>query len=337
MDQKIKIPYAVLNYEEIITKGYYYIDKTNYIEKLEQYKAPVFLRPRRFGKTLFCSVLKNYYDINNVNNFSKLFAKTYIGQHPTVEKNAYLVLSFNFSKVAVANNIKEIEQSFTNICLNAITSFLKYYENYFSNFILKKDDKISDILDNINNYRQNYNLPELFIIIDEYDNFTNQLIQSNNDSLYKQITSDIAFFKTFFKVIKAGIEECNIKRCYITGVLPITIDDLTSGFNVAELITLNAKFSNLLGFTEDDVNEYLVKIFTDYAFEQKNFLLIKTILQKYYNGYLFINGKQKLYNSTIIAYFFKEFIDNNGNIPEFFIDTNIKTDLNWLERLTLKT
>ena len=334
MKKRLRIPYAVANFERIQEQGYYFVDKTKYIEQLERYDAPVFLRPRRFGKTLLCSVLECYYDVNRANKFDALFGDTYIGKNPTEEKSSCMVLRFNFSEVSTGKTVEIIEESFSSICKSEFSTFISYYREYLQDVDLN-EQKVSNILKAILEQVEKNNLPPLYIIVDEYDNFTNQLIQSHNDGLYNSLTNpdSDSFLKSFFKVIKAGLESNAVRRCYITGVLPITIDDLTSGFNVAEIITLKEQFTSMLGFTESEMETYLDAVFEAYEFDRTHFEVIKTILKKYYNGYKFSPTAETLYNSTILTFFIKQFVMDGGTIPEDFIDHNIRTDVNWVKRL----
>lgn len=329
----VKIPYAVSNYEEAIRDSYYLVDKTDYLPELEKYKVPVFLRPRRFGKTLLCSMLECYYDINHKDQFDELFGHTLIAHHPTPERNSCLVMRFNFSKIQITDDIKYIEENFISECHGVYKSFLINYHSYFENFELEKGNS-SKSLSTILKFISDLHLPPAYIIIDEYDNFTNQLIQSHQDGLYQDLTTSDSFFRTFFKVIKAGTEDLSVRRCYITGVLPITIDDLTSGFNIAEILTLEPHFISMLGFTQTEVDAYLKRVFDDYGFETSQLEFIRKLMKSYYNGYRFGINSPELYNSTIITFFLKKFVLGNGEIPQDFIDDNIKTDTSWIRRLT---
>lgn len=329
----IKIPYAVSNYEKIVRENYYWIDNSKYIVELERYTAPVFLRPRRFGKTLLCSILECYYDINRKDQFNELFGHTVIGDHPTPERNTCLTMRFNFSEVKVSDDKTLLERNFNLICSAAFQEFISAYQNYFPEFLFPEVDA-SNQLKMILSLIKTNQLPPVYIIIDEYDNFTNQLIQSHQDDLYCYLTTGDSFFRTFFKVVKAGTEDLTVRRCYITGVLPITIDDLTSGFNIAEILTLKPNFITMLGFTQSEVDLYLERIFSDYGFDRNRLELIRSILKSYYNGYRFSTDSEELYNSTIITFFLKDFVLGNGQLPQEFIDDNIKTDTNWIRRLT---
>ena len=330
-----RIPYGIGNFEQLINENYYFVDKTKYIQNLENYTAPVFLRPRRFGKTLWCSILECYYDINKKADFETLFGDTFIGKNPTDERNQCLVLRLNFSKVEVILEMQQLKEKFFNVCNSSLHLFVSYYSNYFSNFKFESNSAI-DNLTKIMIFIKEHNLPQLYIIIDEYDNFSNQLILSQQTGLYENLTGNDSFFKTFFKVIKAGTEDLSIRRVYITGVLPITIDDLTSGFNIAEIITLEESFTNMLGFTQSEVEIYLNEIFDIYNFDYNNLEMIIQLVKEYYNGYQFQLDQETIYNSTIISFFIKKFILKNGKIPLEFIDPNLKTDVSWIRRLTLR-
>ncbi len=331
-----KVPYAIANFEQMQNENYYFVDKTKYLEKLELYNTPLFLRPRRFGKTLLCSIQECYYDIKRKDKFDELFGDTYIGKTPTPEHNKYMVMRFNFSTIGVSEDINFIEHNFNVVTGNVLDGFIHYYSNYFKDFVLRRGDTTISQLDDILQYVRNKNLPQVYLIIDEYDNFTNQLITSNNDTLYKRLTSENSFLKTFFKKLKEATESQAVKRVFITGVLPITIDDLSSGFNIAEIITLKKPFLSMLGFTQEEVDKYLEMIENEYDFDQQLTKPIKGILKNYYDGYQFAENANPLYNSTIISYFFKNFVMDEGEIPRSFIDTNLKTDISWIRRLTLK-
>nr|WP_320016246.1 AAA family ATPase [uncultured Desulfobacter sp.] len=190
----IKIPYAVGSYEEIQEQGYYYVDKTRYIAALEQWKVPVFLRPRRFGKSLWCSTLECFYDINRKDKFESLFGNTWIGKNPTPLKNSFMVLRLNFSVVTVKPDMACIEDSFNFTQSARIKTFVSYYKNLFGKFPDISDSSIADQLQFIIESVMDNNLPPLYIIIDEYDNFSNQLITTRNDDLYKELTSGDSFF-----------------------------------------------------------------------------------------------------------------------------------------------
>lgn len=336
MSRNLKIPYSVGSFEEIVSDNYYLVDKTSHIRTLENYKIPVFLRPRRFGKTLWCSTLECYYDINRKDKFTTLFSGLDIGKEPTELRSSLMVMRFNFSKVSVDMDISKLKASFSDICFTLLGSFLLYYKSYFNNrIIIDKSKDLSTVLDQIIVDVKLNNLPPLYIIIDEYDNFSNQLITAHRDDLYNDLTTGDSFLRTFFKVIKDGVESQAVGKVFITGVLPITMDDLTSGFNIAEIITLNNEFHNMLGFTQNEVDKYLEAVFEAGDIDTSTLDETRLLLKEYYNGYKFLeNSDETIYNSTILTYYLKHFLLSGGKPPRDMIDPNVKTDVSWIERLS---
>jgi hypothetical protein len=329
------VPYAIANFEELIEGNYYFVDKTAYIRLLEKYKVPVFLRPRRFGKTLYCSILECYYDVDRAAKFDSLFGGLDIGNSPTGERNSCLVLRLNFSKVEVRASYEAIEKSFNNVCRNSFGSFVSKYGQALG--LSEKeilDTTASGFLDAILRAIQIKKAPRLFIIIDEYDNFTNQLITARLDSLYHDLTAGDSFLRTFFKVIKSGCEDDSIKRVFITGVLPVTIDDLTSGFNIAQILTLKPEFENMLGFIQSEVDLYLDAIFREYAYPAERKKELCETLRSHYNGYRFrADAEETLYNSTSLNYYLQNMTLGNGRQPRELVDENLRMDIGWLEAL----
>jgi len=212
---KKRVLYGTANYEEIVQKNGYFVDKTAYIEKLEEVGNPVFLRPRRFGKSLLCRMLECYYDIN------------------------LLVLHLDFSTIEPTGMASDIENHFNHICNSRMKMVVGRNQPWFKGQVsIDVKDKTSSNLQSILNLiLQNDDLPPLYVIIDEYDNFANQLITAHKDHLYHELTADDSFLKTFFKTLKEGRKTGAIANVFITGVLPITIDDMASGYNIANFIT----------------------------------------------------------------------------------------------------
>ncbi|HHL19439.1 MAG TPA: AAA family ATPase, partial [Thiothrix sp.] len=227
---KKRVLYSVANYAEIVRDQGYFIDKTHYLAKLERVKNPVFLRPRRFGKSLWCSIQQYYYDLSYADQFETLFGHTWIGQHPTGNQNQFIVLSLNFSVIEPSTSIEQIEQNFKRHCNSALYYLRDSYKTLLKDMPeIDREAAVSNNLTDLLRYLKNNRLPPIYLIIDEYDNFANQLVVANKDTLYRQLTADDGFFKTFFKTLKAGRESGAIYNVFITGVLPITIDDMASG------------------------------------------------------------------------------------------------------------
>ncbi|MBF0227374.1 MAG: AAA family ATPase [Desulfobacterales bacterium] len=332
---KKRILYGSADYEEIVRNNGYFIDKTQYIRKIEIIENAVFLRPRRFGKSLWCRILECYYNINKKDDFEKLFGYTYIGKNPTPLRNSFFVLHLDFSVISLGKTITDIEDSFNIICNSRMKTMIGLAKAWFQDKIeLPDHSRASDNLKRILDFIEQNHFPTLYVIIDEYDNFANQLIVSHKDNLYRQLTSDDSFFKTFFKTLKEGRKTGSIANVFITGVLPITIDDLASGFNIARFITLNPKFENMLGFTHSEVDTLIDEIYKDYDINPSTRSLVNDLIKTHYNGYHFVNSNgEAVYNSTILMYFLVEFSELKS-IPKQLTDLNLKTDISWVKRLT---
>ena len=331
----ITIPYAVANYAEIRDRGFYYVDKTDYIPRLEAYKAPVFLRPRRFGKSLLVSTLAHYYDRTLAHRFEDLFGGTYIGSHPTPEHNRYMIIRYDFSAMVMADNMEGLEQNFNILNRGPVEIMVTHNRDLFGDFQFSTRENATQMLEEVLAYARAHDLPPVYILIDEYDNFTNQLLTSYNDPLYEKVTTADSFLRTFFKVIKKGIGEGSIRTCFCTGVLPVTMDDLTSGYNIAEILTLESDFINMLGFTHAEADAYLRYVLDKYTGSQERYDEIWQLIVNNYDGYRFSPKGEKLFNATILTYFLKNFATRHGEVPEEMIDENLRTDIGWLRRLTL--
>ena len=332
---RITIPYAVANYAEMRDRGFYYVDKTDYIPRLEAYKAPVFLRPRRFGKSLLVSTLAHYYDRTLAHRFEDLFGGTYIGSHPTPEHNRYMIIRYDFSAMVMADNMEGLEQNFNILNRGPVEIMVTHNRDLFGDFQFSTRENAAQMLEEALAYARAHDLPPVYILIDEYDNFTNQLLTSYNDPLYEKVTTADSFLRTFFKVIKKGIGEGSIRTCFCTGVLPVTMDDLTSGYNIAEILTLESDFINMLGFTHAETDAYLRYVLDKYTGSQERYDEIWQLIVNNYDGYRFSPKGEKLFNATILTYFLKKFAVNKGEVPEEMIDENLRTDIGWLRRLTL--
>lgn len=332
---KITIPYAVADFVDMRERGFYYVDKTKFIPGLEDYNAPVFLRPRRFGKSLLVSTLACYYDRTKAKRFEELFGGTWIGKHPTPEHNRYMIIRYDFSKMVMADTMAELEQNFNILNRAPVEIMVTHNRDVFGDFQFSQRKNAMQMLEEVLGYVREHELPKVYILIDEYDNFTNQLLTSYKDPLYEQVTTNDSFLRTFFKIIKGGIGEGSIRTCFCTGVLPVTMDDLTSGYNIAEILTLHPNFLNMLGFTYAETEEYLHYVLEKYTGSLERFDEIWELIVNNYDGYRFHPNKEKLFNSTILTYFFKNFATMDGAIPEVMIDENLRTDINWIRRLTL--
>ena len=335
MIQKMTIPYAMADFLRLRTEGNYYVDKTMFIPSLEKYSSPVYLRPRRFGKSLLCSTLYYYYERTQASRFGELFGSTWIGRNPTEKQGQMIVIRFNFSKMAVCNNMEGMEKNFNDLNRHPVDIAAYHNRDILPGFEFSDKSSASKMLEDLLAYIRHNNAPKAYIIIDEYDNFTNQLLTECKDGLYEDVTTGDSFLRTFFKVIKAGIEEGTIDTCFCTGVLPVTMDDLTSGFNIAQIITLKPDFYAMLGFTHDEAKDYLNYVLDTYVGSREQFDELWSLIISNYDGYRFLPDGEKLFNSTILTYFFQNFVTDGNKIPRELIDENLRTDIKWFRRLAM--
>lgn len=331
-------PYGISNFETIIDEQRYYVDKTHYIEKLEQFNFPVFLRPRRFGKSLFTDMLRAYYDKKMAPRFDALFGKLYIGKNPTHRRNSYYFLSLNFSGMGdwTEGNRNFAKQQFDQNCLQSISWFIYYYKAEFG----VDDEFIAALKDD---YRNNsagalkvaINLViavqgKMYLVIDEYDSLTNAMAvfyqyASEEDNEYLNVLRKGGFFRAFFELVKAGTTTC-IDRLFITGILPITLANMNSGFNIASWVTFDDSLVNMLGITESELDRLLDEVYADYGVTIIDKLQAKTILKEYYDGYHFRPEAENVYNPMMTMYFINSLLKNK--LPDSLADTNLKIDYN---------
>ena len=235
-----KLPYGISDYERLIENEYYYVDKTMYIEKLENLAEPyiMFLRPRKFGKTLFTSTLENYYDIKKVEKFEKLYGETYIGKNPTKLKNSYHILKFNFSGIDTTNNETTINGFKEKVAIS-IEGFVKNYNlDFYVNLNLTAEGLLRSLIEAFKIQKAG---EKIYVIIDEYDHFANELLGFNTEQ-FKNLVSKNGKVRKWYEILKEGTESA-IDRIFITGVAPITLDSLTSGFNISSDKTQNEEFN----------------------------------------------------------------------------------------------
>ncbi len=337
----MKIPYGIVNFKSLKEEGYLYVDKTKHIETLENYgsKYIFFIRPRRFGKSLFLSVLSHYYDINTAEEFNSLFGDLYIGQTPTSLKNSYLILQLNFSGLNTASKDK-LENSFRLRLVNAINGFFNQYEEFFQDIAILKDrarntNDISALFELLIREVQTID-KKICLIIDEYDHFANDIIAMGEGTFYKEIIRATGFVRDFYETLKIGTETV-VDRIFITGISPVMLDDLTSGFNIASNLTMEIDLNEMLGFTEEEVSAIIDKLQISLLSPDSDTPLTKkrlmTELTKNYNGYLFnAEAQQRVYNPSMILYFANK-CQRSGSYPKDIIDDNIKTDYGRLNRL----
>jgi hypothetical protein len=322
----LKIPYGESDFHKIVTEGYFYQDRTGFIEKLENWSSnyPVFLRPRRFGKSLFISTLHYYYGIEHKNSFQALFGGLYIGQKPTESANSYLVLRFEFSRIDTATHESTYKGFLTNVITGTYT-FLGTYSDLFSAndkaHILAQTSPEAVLKTIFSIAKVNKLAQKIYVLIDEYDHFANELL-SFDLARFKENVSTNGFVRKFYESLKTAAGDGIVDRIFITGVSPITLDSLTSGFNISSNITTNPIFHDMMGFKASEVETMLQ--LADIPAPQIPALLQD--LKAWYNGYRFAtDAQQALFNPDMVLYFLQQY-GIKGQYPEVMLDTNVVSD-----------
>ena len=333
-----KIPYGISDYVRIIKEKFYYVDKTRFIETIEASAPFLFLiRPRRFGKSLWINTMMTYYDVLEAPNFEKLFGETYIGQHPTGEKNSYLILSFNFS--GVNPELTDVKSSFEEHCSKCLNTFNNRYRSLLGDEYGKlypHNHPVESKIEFVARYCQEKDL-SIYLFIDEYDNFTNTTLSQHGNIKYSDITHGNGFLRLFFNKVKLATTDKNasLKKIFITGVSPVTLDDVTSGFNIAKNITNDARFNAIVGFTENEVIT-LINHYKEAGLVNEPIENLLEVMREWYNNYCFAEEctDQKMYNSDMVLYFMDNYLIRRV-IPKILIDNNIKIDYGKLRQLII--
>ena len=334
-----QIPYGMMNFVAIREDNYYYVDKTRFIEKVERSnRFFFFIRPRRFGKSLTMSMLHHYYDINAADKFERLYGDLYIGKHPTPNRNKYLIIYLNFAVINA--DLGNYRNAMDSICNNAFSFFCDVYAQYLPEGIKEEMNKRNGCVEQLDYiYREAEKTgAKIYLFIDEYDHFTNHILSdAARLDEYKSETHGTGYLRTFFDTIKSGTYS-SIEHVFVTGVSPVTLDDLTSGFNIGTNYTLSYGFNEMVGFTEQEVREMLTYYSQQYDFHHSTDELIE-IMKPYYDNYCFAEeafGETTMYNSNMVLSFLYKYIDNRCRIPKDMLDENIRVDYNKLRMLIRK-
>lgn len=331
-----RIPYGMQNFEDVIKEDCYYVDKTPFIEQIEESnKYFFFIRPRRFGKTLTLSMLENYYDINKKDKFEEIFGKLYIGQNPTPEHNTYLIIHLNFAEVAAG--LDDYKNGLDNHCRLVFNFFCDIYAHILPANTKEGMEKLTDAVSQLRFLCQKCQEvgKKIYLFIDEYDNFTNMILAHEEHLMrYRNQTHGEGYLRQFFNTIK-GAAGNTLGRVFVTGVSPVTMDDLTSGFNIGTNYSLSPKFNEMTGFTEEEVREMLDYYRSVLPFNHTTDELIK-VMKPWYDNYCFAvksYGKTTMYNSVMVLNFISNYIDNEYDIPDSMVETNIRIDYDKLRML----
>ena len=334
MKQQVKqVPYGVSDFATVMSQNLYYVDKTKFLPELEkQPRNLFFIRPRRFGKSIFLSMLYSYYDCNQKENFEKLFGSLWIGQHPTSLQGIYQVLFLDFSQIT--GKIEVLEERFNAYLCIKLDSFAEQYAAYYGDKKVQEiktktqyADKMQIIFD-----AAKANHFQLYLIIDEYDNFTNVVLNEHGEKVYHAITHADGFYRDVFKKFKG-----NFERIFMMGVSPVTLDDVTSGYNVGWNISVKPEFDEMLGFSTKDV----VEMFTYYKKMgsipvDSDVEAIVNDMKPWYDNYCFaeeaLSKSVRMFNCDMVLYYLRNYMDY-GRSPRQMIDPNTKTDYGKMKKL----
>ena len=328
-----RVPYGVSNFKKIIKFNQYYVDKTMYIPMLEdQPDYLMFIRPRRFGKSLFLSMLETYYDCNLKDQFKELFGELWIGSHPTPLQGEFQVLTLDFSQVG--GDIEHLEENFNSYCGFCFDSFMRRYKEYYGEKVAEQvyaETQSHNKLAIIQKNAAEKGYP-LYLIIDEYDNFTNTVLNELGEEVYHAMTHASGFYRDYFKKFKGSFD-----KIFMMGVSPVTLDDVTSGFNIGWNISTKPKFDKMLGFSTEDVRE----MFTKYREAEKipadsDVEAMIEEIKPWYDNYCFaeecLKSDVRVFNCDMVLYYLRNYMDY-GCAPKQMIDPNTKTDYNKMKKL----
>ena len=328
----LRIPYGMQNWQEVRLGGYYYVDKTRFIPEIEAANNYFFfIRPRRFGKSMLLNMLRQYYDIKKRDLFDRLFGDLWIGQHPTPDRNSYLVLSLNFSMIS--GGLQDYQQSLAGHCMRHMTEFCVKYADLLPANALEglRSQTTARIMASRTGQK-------IYLFIDEYDHFTNTILaDAATERAYKAETHGSGTFRAFFNAIKNGTD-LSIGRLFVTGVSPVTMDDLTSGFNIASNYTADPRFNALVGFSEAEVRQMLEYYSHHHAYNHTVDELIE-IMKPWYDNYCFSEDsldEPPMYNSDMVLYFLSQYLGRGCRLPKDMLDDNIRTDYNKMRMLIRK-
>ncbi len=328
------LPYGYSDFRQIRNYGALYVDKTRFIRSLERHRYAFFIRPRRFGKSLWVSLLQYYYDRTRADRFEALFDGTHIGADPTPDRSRYVVLRFDFSAVRARRT--GLEEDFEDYCQYYLEEALQWNADLFpesARRTILASPKLNGRLDRMFAFAARNDIP-VCVLIDEYDNFANTVLAHDGEAAYQEITHGGGFFRSFFATLKAGTAQGGIERLFMTGVSPITLDDVTSGFNIARNISLDPDFAEMVGFTGAEVGEMLATYRDLGVFDQDVDVALDT-MREWYDGYRFSEQPvASVYNATMVLYYLNKSIPNKV-APRKLIDTNVRIDYGKLRHLML--
>jgi len=333
----LKFPYGISNFYRIQTNHYFYVDRSHHIRLLEEAGDQLlFLRPRRFGKSLLLSMLENYYDVAKAEEFDKLFGNLAIGQNPTEKHNQYFVMKWDFSMVRMSGNLTEIDQALHDYINGCIEQFQIYYQNRLNyQLTVDKNNAIRSFQSVLAAVSQTPY--QLYLLIDEYDNFANEVLMGRGETdpkYYNALLSAESSLKSFFRTVKSACSGQGLERVFITGATPVLMSDMTTAYNVAENIYLQPAFNELCGFRESELASVVNQIVEECQLPPEKGQMALNLMQTFYNAYCFSErASEGVYNPTLALYFLKHF-QQDCQFPRQMLDSNLKLDLNKLSYLS---
>jgi len=329
----MNFPYGIADFRKIREGGYFYVDRTDRIPLIENSGSQlVFLRPRRFGKSLWLSTLENYYDLARADDFERLFGGLQIGRNPTPLHNRYFILKLNFSVVNPEGDHAAIQQALYQHVNDEISAFNQRYQDHLPQLVeINEENAVSSLRRLLTAISQTPY--KLYILIDEYDNFANEVMISllHGTNRYEELVQGEGIIKTFFKAIKDGSEGRGIDRVFLTGVSPVVLSDMTSGYNVTENLSQRPRLNDLCGFTETELRAALDRVATAHDFNANQVETALNLMRDFYNGYRFsFQRDERIYNPTLALYFLKRLAED-GIFPEQLLDENLAMDRNRIQ------
>jgi len=331
------IPYGITDFVRIRKEGYYYVDKSMFIPQIDFDASFAFcLRPRRFGKSLLLNMLAAYYDVAMADQFDELFTGLYVHEHTTRHRGRYLIMKFNFTKVNP--NAELVQESFNDVCMETVRSFVVKYrsllpEDTMERFLATKTcDRAMDVVCNCAGEAGR----EIFVMIDEYDNFANTLM-SHDENSYSDLTHKDGFFRFFFNNLKAYTTDnnCPVQRIFITGVSPITLSDVTSGFNIGNNLSMMSRYNAMVGLTESQVRDILEYYRSRTGVFNHSIEELVETMKPWYDNYCFSMESlraERMFNTDMVLYFIQRYC-MDGIIPREMIDMNVRSDYNKMQQL----
>ena len=328
-----RIPYGWADFRAIRLEGRLYVDKTRFIRRLEEERYVFLIRPRRFGKSCWVSVLENYYDRNRAGEFDALFGGTDVGRRPTDDRHRYVVLRFDFS---VFDDAPEtLRERFETYCDTVLYYALERNGDLFPEEVRRRilaPTAVDGKLNQLFAYAGEHGIP-LYVLIDEYDNFANTILAHHGVASYQAFTHGGGFYRNFFATLKGGAGQGGgLDRLFVTGVSPVTLDDVTSGFNIGRNVSLHPDFNELLGFTEREVMG-LLRMYRDHGVFSQDVDAAMALMREWYDGYRFSRSAETdVYNTDMVLYYLNESMPNRA-VPDDLIDQNVRIDYGKLRHL----